>query len=238
MNPIHWIGTGLELGWDWIGSSSVIWIPIEISFLTNISNGLPIRLKIHRLAEVQDRKGTPFEYFRRVLSTNRKPGFWALDQWEASISARFWTFSKLWAIQSTANWTFLYGSSNGVWFYFQWNANCLPIECHLTVIWMSINCQLNVNSMSIQCQCNVNAMSMQCQCNVNAMSMQCQCNVNAMSIQCQCNVNAMLIIYQCNDIVMLIMCQSNANEMSIKIMTMHCKCTANWISCIHRTMFL
>ena len=43
--------------------------------LTNHSNLLPIFLNIHPLAEVQDRKGTPFEYFLRHLSTNEKPAF-------------------------------------------------------------------------------------------------------------------------------------------------------------------
>ena len=109
------------------------------------TNLVPIEFKNTQLEQNQNHKGFPFENFLRELSTNEKPAFSALDQWEASISARFWTFSKLWAIQSTANWPFLYGSSNGVWFYFQWNVNCLPIECYLTVIWMSINCQLNSN---------------------------------------------------------------------------------------------
>ena len=41
------------------------------------------------MAQAQDRKGTPFEHFQRVLWTNQKPVFRALDQSEASILARF-----------------------------------------------------------------------------------------------------------------------------------------------------
>ena len=41
------------------------------------------------MAQTQDRKGTPFEHFQRVLWTNQKPVFRALDQSEASILARF-----------------------------------------------------------------------------------------------------------------------------------------------------
>ena len=41
------------------------------------------------MAQAQDRKGTPFEHFQRVLWTNQKPAFRALDQSEASILARF-----------------------------------------------------------------------------------------------------------------------------------------------------
>ena len=61
------------------------------------------------VAETQDRKGTPFEHFPRVLSTNQRAGFYALDQSEASISVRFWASVESEAIQCTAN---------------------LPLECH------------------------------------------------------------------------------------------------------------
>ena len=61
------------------------------------------------VAEIQDRKGTPFEYFLRVLSTNQRAGFGALDQSETSISARFLASVRFEAIQSTAT---------------------LPLECH------------------------------------------------------------------------------------------------------------
>ena len=46
------------------------------------------------VADFYDRKGTPFEHFRRVLSTNQKPGFRALDQSEASISAKYSASAK------------------------------------------------------------------------------------------------------------------------------------------------
>ena len=61
------------------------------------------------VAEIQDRKGTPFEHFPRVLSTNQRAGFVALDQSEASILARFLASVRFEAIQSTAT---------------------LPLECH------------------------------------------------------------------------------------------------------------
>ena len=120
-------------------------IPETNGPITHHSNRLPIFLNIHPLAEVQDCKGTPFEDFPRVLSTNRKPAFRALDQWEASISARFWTSAKLWTIQCIANQIVLHVRSNGVCFHCQWNANLPPMECQLTTNWMSIDSQWNAN---------------------------------------------------------------------------------------------
>ena len=51
-------------------------------------NPVSFEVKNAPLAQVQGRKGTPFENFLRDLSTNEKPAFWALDQSEASIAAR------------------------------------------------------------------------------------------------------------------------------------------------------
>ena len=42
-----------------------------------------------KVAFIQDHKGTPFEYFLGLFSANEKPLFWALNQSEALISARF-----------------------------------------------------------------------------------------------------------------------------------------------------
>ena len=53
------------------------------------TNPLSFDANKSRLAQVKDRKGTPFENFLRDLSTNERPAFQALDQSEASISARF-----------------------------------------------------------------------------------------------------------------------------------------------------
>ena len=52
-------------------------------------NPVSFEVKNARLAQVQGRKGTPFENFLRDLSTNEKPAFRALDQSEASVLARF-----------------------------------------------------------------------------------------------------------------------------------------------------
>ena len=49
----------------------------------------------------KNRKGIPFENFQRVLSTNQKPGFWALDQSEALILAKFFASTKFEIIQWT-----------------------------------------------------------------------------------------------------------------------------------------
>ena len=43
---------------------------------------------------IQDHKGTPFEYFLGLFSANEKPLFWALNQSEAFISARFSVLAK------------------------------------------------------------------------------------------------------------------------------------------------
>ena len=52
-------------------------------------NPVSFEVKKTRLAQVQGRKGTPFDHFLRDLSTNKKPAFHALNQSEASVSARF-----------------------------------------------------------------------------------------------------------------------------------------------------
>ena len=124
--------------------------------IINQSNRLPIYLNIHPLAEVQDCKGTPFEDFPRVLSTNRKPGFRALDQWEASISARFWSCAKRWTIQCIANRLLLHGRSNGVSLHCQWNANRPPIKCQLTTNWLLIDIQSDANWDLNRCQLRSN----------------------------------------------------------------------------------
>ena len=47
-----------------------------------------------KVAFIQDHKGTPFEYFLGLFSANEKPLFWALNQSEAFISARFSVLAK------------------------------------------------------------------------------------------------------------------------------------------------
>ena len=55
-----------------------------------------------RLAHIQDCKGTPLENFLRDLSTNEKPGFRALDQSDATISAKYSASAKFESTQCTA----------------------------------------------------------------------------------------------------------------------------------------
>ena len=66
-------------------------------------------IKSARVAEIQDRKGTPFELFLGTLSTNQRAGFSALDQSEASILARSSDSVESQVTQSTAT---------------------VPLECH------------------------------------------------------------------------------------------------------------
>ena len=67
--------------------SDANWQPIWRQSDVNLiwTNLVPIEVKNTQLAEIQDRKGTPFEKFSEDLSTNEKPAFRALDQWEGSI---------------------------------------------------------------------------------------------------------------------------------------------------------
>ena len=114
---------------------SANWIPIKCQLNANLVlmdwhygsassqdrllGHFPICFDTHQLAEDQDHKGTPFEYFPGVLSTNEKPRFRALDQWEARFMAR----AKFWSIQCTANRILLNGSFSGISLICQWNAN-------------------------------------------------------------------------------------------------------------------
>ena len=59
-----------------------------------LNHSVSFEVNICQLAQIQDQKGTPFERFLRDLSTNEKPVFWALDQSEASIFARFSVLAK------------------------------------------------------------------------------------------------------------------------------------------------
>ena len=110
------------------------------------TNPLSFDANKSRLAQVKDRKGTPFENFRRELSTNGKPAFWALDQWEASILARFSVLAKSGVYQSNAN----------VPIDWQANVSWLSTECKWTTKGMSINFQLNANWIPIKCQLTTN----------------------------------------------------------------------------------
>ena len=68
------------------------------------TNPVSFEGKNDQLADVQDFKGTPFENFLSDLSTNEKPEFWALDQWEGSIYARFlvWVLSGVYQYNANA----------------------------------------------------------------------------------------------------------------------------------------
>ena len=94
--------------WNCIGPGLVhLWLELTeswpISQIHRFTNPVTIEVKITWLAQVQDRKGTPFGNFRRNLSTNEKPAFWALDQSGASIWARFLALTKVGVHQSNAN---------------------------------------------------------------------------------------------------------------------------------------
>ena len=79
--------------------SKVNWYPSDLTW----TNLLSIEVKITQLAQDQYRRGTPFENFLWDLSTNKKQAFWALDQSEASILARFFLLAEYGVPQSNAN---------------------------------------------------------------------------------------------------------------------------------------
>ena len=83
-------------------------------------NPVSFEVKNAQLAQVQGRKGTPFENFLRDLSTNEKPAFRALDQSEASVSARFSLLDKTEVYQSKGN---------------------VPIDCRWNVTELQLKCQ-------------------------------------------------------------------------------------------------
>ena len=83
-------------------SQSSVTLPLQSHCATRLKLTVKKSFKNAPLAGFQDRKGTPFEHFRRVLSTNQKPGFRALDQSEASISAKFSASAKFEPTQCTA----------------------------------------------------------------------------------------------------------------------------------------
>ena len=109
------------------------------------------------VAVIQDRKGTPFEHFPEVLSTNQRAGFLALDQSEASISARFWASVESEPIQSITNSIKMD----------QCRANSVPMQCHLKLLFYSGTCLYRGNWPSktiwdepMQCQWTANGVSL------------------------------------------------------------------------------
>ena len=56
-------------------SQSSVTLPLQSHCATRLKLTVKKSFKNAPLAGFQDRKGTPFEHFRRVLSTNQKPGF-------------------------------------------------------------------------------------------------------------------------------------------------------------------
>ena len=193
------------------------------SFNVNNANWLPICSKTHPLAEVQDRKGTPFEYFQRVLSTNQRPEFRALDQSEASIFAWFLAFAKFLSIQCTVNWIHINDGSNGVSFYCQCKVNWIPIECHLNTNgmsleyqWNSFDCQRNANWLPMVCHSNVTCMSMEWTSNAYWMPIECQLNANWMPVDCQSSVTGLPLECQLKAVEMPIDCQSSVTELPLE----------------------
>ena len=177
-----------QLNANWV---LMVWHYGSASSRDRLLGHFPICFDTHQLAEDQDHKGTPFEYFPGVLLTNEKPRFRALNQWEASILARFMACAKFWSIQCTGNRIHLNGRSrnfthlpmehqlraNGKTIYCQLsanviklNANWLQIKDQLTVNWMLLDCHLSANWMQIDCQLNANF----CQLNAYRLSIECQ----------------------------------------------------------------
>ena len=136
-----------------IKTIDVNWHPSHLIW----TNLVPIEVENTQLAEIQDHKGTLFENFLRGLSTNEKPVFWALDQWEAPISVRFFCcpnleFTNPMIIsQLTDIWVQLENQCNATrnenWISMdcQWNANWLPIKSLLTSNQVSIDNQFEDN---------------------------------------------------------------------------------------------
>ena len=77
---------------------------------------------------VQDRKGTPFEIFLRLLSTNEKPAFKALDQSEPWISNRLSVLTKSGKHQCTANVPINIQLEKKMLIDYQWNNNPMSME--------------------------------------------------------------------------------------------------------------
>ena len=93
-----------------------------------LNHSVSFEVNICQLAQIQDQKGTPFERFLRDLLTNEKPAFRALNQSEASISARFSLLAKSEVYQSKAN---------------------VPIDCQWNVTELQLECQLNAKGLPI-----------------------------------------------------------------------------------------
>ena len=185
--------------------SDANWQPIWRQSDVNLiwTNLVPIEVKNTQLAEIQDRKGTPFEKFSEDLSTNEKPAFQALDQWEASISARFLFFDKPGVYQSNDNRTIERhfdatevpsSNANGlsikpihyksdtnrypIWCQLQ--SNLIPIDCQWYTNWHRIWSQLIPNQMPINNQLTSNVP-------FNSLTIECQSKTNWNPIRCHWN---------------------------------------------------
>ena len=95
------------------------------------------------LVQVQDCKGTPLEYLLRDLSTNEKPAFWALDQSEASVSARFSLLAKSEVYKSSADVQIDWKSSNTD---VKWESLWMSFVCQFKNHWLLIG---SVNSIPL-----------------------------------------------------------------------------------------
>ena len=138
------------------------------------------------VVQIKDHKGTPFDHIRKVLSTNQRAGFLALDQSEASISARFSASVDSEAIQSTPTLSMEcqsdQSSANRCNFMTKHlnprNTNLAPLEqiqYQLTVNPVLMNCHLSATGMlkttngvslnyhwPIDCQSSVNELPLEC----------------------------------------------------------------------------
>ena len=140
------INTQSHANWLSIGCQ---WTPNLLEIESQSTNSVSIAVKNTRLVLIQVCKGTTLENFLRDLSTNEKPAFRALDQSEASISARFSLLAKSEVYQSKAN---------------------VPIDCQWNVTELQLECQLNAKGLPI----DVNWLLMECPSTTNGMPIDCQ----------------------------------------------------------------
>ena len=171
---------------------------------------VPIEVKNTQLAEIQNHKGTLFKNFLRGLSTNEKPVFWALNQWEAPIEVRIFLLAKFGVYQSNDNqpircdW-----STNAMQFKmklgFQWTANGVLIGSQSNAYWQPIKCQLTTNLKTINTKLKANWPPIECQSTTNFKQINNQSDTYWEPNWCQLKTNLMPI-----DI------QSDANQLPIK----------------------
>ena len=188
---------------------------------------MPIGAKNASVAEIQDRKGTPFDHFLRSsrpirgqdfrLSTNQKPRF----QPDSEPPLKLNPSNSL----SLCHWNVTQKIPRSIHIQSlprqcQWNANSVPMECKLSANEVSLNCHWNATPMSLEYYLPTNRLPLDCHFSVTWLSLGCHLALSDSQVLASIEIGDRLKQFEMNQSsfnAMSMLCQCNVNAVSLRI---------------------